>query len=366
MAVDFRTIRLKGDIEANWLLTDKIPRSRELLLSTDTGRLRIGDGVTLPVALPVVNETIRIGESEPWNKSIAAYLGTELATGTAGTTVVAATEKRAAITLASSGHYDATSIGDILWNETDNEWCTCIGKGTGTKVWIDRDIFVSGETYHVYDEPALPYGRIERTGGVLDNAGAVRASNTNTTNHLIDSGGTDWTTVAGLTANKAWAMNAATGRFALITSVAAHDLTLQWDAFPNGDEGYILFSDLITISDGDSPINGLIVPEMNISNRLLGGSMTSGVVYTDAFQAWQLGATADLTGARNYYSRIGNRDFAVNSSSTPTYSDMQSGTADQGAAQQLKAMSNGLDGTPRTLDYTRPRQITQTMIMRIK
>lgn len=63
------------------------------------------------------------------------------------------------------------------------------------------------------------------------------AADTNTANHLIDADGTDWTTVA---SEGDIAYNVTDGTYGTITAVAAHDLTLDSDAFPDGNEVYLI------------------------------------------------------------------------------------------------------------------------------
>lgn len=63
------------------------------------------------------------------------------------------------------------------------------------------------------------------------------AADTNTENHLIDADSTDFTTVA---VAGDIAFNVTDNTYGIITVVAAHDLTLATDAFPDGNEVYLI------------------------------------------------------------------------------------------------------------------------------
>lgn len=45
------TIQLRGDIAANWTAVDPVPFAREMCLETDTGKIKVGDGITAWSAL---------------------------------------------------------------------------------------------------------------------------------------------------------------------------------------------------------------------------------------------------------------------------------------------------------------------------
>jgi hypothetical protein len=81
---------------------------------------------------------------------------------------------------------------------------------------------------------------------------------------------------------------------------------------------------------------------------------TSGL-QTDAGQGWQLGASEDTTGARNYYGTTEDRDKSLSSGVGANYTNMQMGTAGQGNVKMLKAMNDGTNGDPRTGKETRGR-----------
>lgn len=79
-----------------------------------------------------------------------------------------------------------------------------------------------------------------------------------------------------------------------------------------------------------------------------------GAVEEDRFQGWQLGALADATGARNLFAYAGTRDNTqLGFASTANYAPLQMNTTYQGAANMLKGVSDGTNGTPRTGTTTR-------------
>jgi hypothetical protein len=83
-----------------------------------------------------------------------------------------------------------------------------------------------------------------------------------------------------------------------------------------------------------------------------------GLVEEDQMQGGQVGATADASGAKNYYTQAGQRDTLDGSGIT------SSGNArtltwegQQGAANMLKLVSDGTNGDPRTGTTTRENRI---------
>jgi hypothetical protein len=73
-----------------------------------------------------------------------------------------------------------------------------------------------------------------------------------------------------------------------------------------------------------------------------------GLVEEDQMQGWQLGSTADFTGARNYYSYIAGRDFAHQVGSFAGQGKTENSTTGQGGTNRLKAVNDGTNGDPRT------------------
>lgn len=81
---------------------------------------------------------------------------------------------------------------------------------------------------------------------------------------------------------------------------------------------------------------------------MTGQNKITGLRRRDQFQAWQLGASNDKTGARNVYGRTYRRDYSLDSSSYESYTEFELQTTAQGNANMLKAMNDGTNGDPRT------------------
>ncbi len=285
---------------------------------------------------------------QPWLKSLAALIGTTKHIGSADTDVSMALKDVGA-------DFSDVVFGDVVQNATSKAFATVLYKvGTDT-LYLDADIFPAGnESYKVLAQPIVSQQAgledfIELTGAKLDGDG-TKAGDTDTLNHLLDADGTVWT---GLAAVGDWAMNLATGRLAKITAVAAHDLTLQWDAFPSGLDKYMIFAGYVTVSDPASQLNGVQIPEMNIGGRYFGGRLSSGNAEDDRIQAhWHTqGSTYPITGSSG----------GANSPSTGGPN-----TAYTITAGVREPISDGANGTPRAGEDTRPRTLGATMIMRIK
>lgn len=82
-----------------------------------------------------------------------------------------------------------------------------------------------------------------------------------------------------------------------------------------------------------------------------------GLVEEDQMQGWQLGTTADGTGARNYWGAGGSRDTTNTTTGGATLSNLFLGTDAQGSTTMMKAMDDGTNGTPRTGSTTRENRI---------
>lgn len=79
-----------------------------------------------------------------------------------------------------------------------------------------------------------------------------------------------------------------------------------------------------------------------------GGDKISGLRRLDQMQGFQVGATADASGAINLYGRADTRGITSATSSNATYSIDRFENTLQGAGNMLKAVSDGTNGTPRT------------------
>jgi hypothetical protein len=295
----------------------------------------------------------------PWNKSACARIGTSLDSGTADGDV--------ACQLVDSGaEWDGIiTAGDIVYNSTDDVYATVLVVLSDTELWLDWDAFPDGdEDYTIYDEPSPGSQFAENTGSLLDGDGTV-AADTDTANHLLDADGTDWTTIVSV---GDWVWNLQTGLVAYVTAVGAHDLTLSWDCFPNGDEPYLIFSNRIEVTDTDSPLYGQYIRDMNISNRIVGAGLTGERALLDAGQGFQVGAdetldavagpywaTAGLDGETTSHGPTANRTY-------PIFSKVDF----QGDATMIKAVNDGTHGDIRSGPWTSQKRIEQVMITRIK
>jgi len=66
-------------------------------------------------------------------------------------------------------------------------------------------------------------------------------ADTNTASHLLDANGTDWTTIEALLAPLLFPVyEESATEFAIADTVAAHDITLSKDIFPDGNETYLI------------------------------------------------------------------------------------------------------------------------------
>lgn len=134
---------------------------------------------------------------------------------------------------------------DMDWITRENWWRFGIKKLTHQRF---RPYFTlhGGET--VYFDEAEPWIRrgtkhmigLQVTSPTILDGDRTAAADTNTASHLVDADGTDWTTVA---AAGDIAYNVTDGTYGVITVVEAHDLTLATDAFPDGNEVYLIIDE---------------------------------------------------------------------------------------------------------------------------
>lgn len=286
----------------------------------------------------------------PWNKSFFAWITTP-----ADGDGVVADDAGTAFQLNDADGTDWTTVisaGAIAWNATKNLFATVLHVAAH-KCLLDQDAFEIGDVYYLYDEPSLPDNCIELTGELVDGDFA-KIADSNTLNHLTDADGTDWTT---LDPAPGWALNVDDGKLARVTNVAAHDLTLDWDAFPDGNEIYALYADTIEISDAESLLDGKVITEMNISGRFCRPGRTAHVAQLDAMQ-------------EHWHDLWLQSTWCCNTLGGGTTRAGKSGS--EGAAVTLPCntaravVTDGEHGTPRTAEEMRPRSLSMVMIMRIK
>lgn len=91
------------------------------------------------------------------------------------------------------------------------------------------------------------------------------------------------------------------------------------------------------------------VGNQTINTRVKTGPVNLGSIIEDTGQGWQLGASADATGARDYFATTGSRDQYYNTTAGAANNTIsQLATSLQGDVKMLKAMNDGTNGTPRT------------------
>jgi microcystin-dependent protein len=91
---------------------------------------------------------------------------------------------------------------------------------------------------------------------------------------------------------------------------------------------------------------------------------TLGQFKDDQFQMFQVGAAADSSGARDYYSLLNTRDNVDQGVGAANYATTTSLTTGQGNAARLKPVSDGTNGTPRTGTTTHGKQIGMNYIIK--
>lgn len=105
-----------------------------------------------------------------------------------------------------------------------------------------------------------------------------------------------------------------------------------------------------TVNDATSPLNGLVLPNLNGEGRFLRGAGTSGVNQNDAFQGHKHPSTDDGSGSFKYNGMIlaGGAGYAATNPSTglPT--------------------NDGVDGEPRIASETRPKNMSIVWVMKVK
>ena len=105
-----------------------------------------------------------------------------------------------------------------------------------------------------------------------------------------------------------------------------------------------------TLSDAGSVYNGQTIPNLNGDARFIRGGSTSGVEQADAMQGHRHGQTYNLWVNKNSGNNLGTGS---------SFADVDGGAI-------LDPIADGVNGTPRVADETRPINITMVWIMRVK
>lgn len=182
-------------------------------------------------------------------------------------------------------------------------------------------------------------------------------------NKLVDSGG-GFSGVVNI-GDIIW--NSTDSVFATVTAIDGDtQLSLDWDAFDTGNEGYSIYDepelpeswlecDGSVVADADSPLDGLTIPDLNGDGRFIRGGSTAGIDQTDAFQGhYHEGAHKDPNGKWG------------TSATTYTQKLTVQAEAAEGVYKVGPAITDGVNGAPKTASETRSINMSAIMIMRIK
>ncbi len=218
----------------------------------------------------------------------------------------------------------------------------------------------------VFDE--LPLGSIifwhKSLATRAETKNSTGTATTDTTDKLIDSSATfqtDGVAVGDIV------YNSTDGVYATVQSVDSQiQLTLDWDAFPDGNEnydahdepsvpqGWIEFSGQ-TINDQASPFYNMTIPDVIGDERFFRAMETAGRLQNDSFQGhYHDIARGDSTGG----------SLGVWSTSAATGQDNAQTFPWSASARTSK--SDGTNGEPRTANETRPINISVVPLLKIK
>jgi hypothetical protein len=114
-----------------------------------------------------------------------------------------------------------------------------------------------------------------------------------------------------------------------------------------------------TLSDANSPINGATIPNLNGDGRFLRGASTSGPEQEDAFQGHYHEQKIDTNG----YEKLDARD--TDAATFGGYRAAAGGTKLHDVVIG-DAMIDGTNGTPRTANETRPKNMSVVWIIKVK
>ncbi|MDH4130024.1 MAG: hypothetical protein OEV44_14800 [Spirochaetota bacterium] len=106
-----------------------------------------------------------------------------------------------------------------------------------------------------------------------------------------------------------------------------------------------------TLNDSLSPYNGQVIPNLNGDQRFLRGGAISGVLQSDAFQGHWHRYKGNPT---NYTTTTGSTYGSATNSTITLPNNIQ------------EAISDGVNGTPRTASETRPINMSVLWIMRVR
>lgn len=217
----------------------------------------------------------------------------------------------------------SVSIGDLVYNVITKIFTAVVNFITNI-ITLNFDAFTSGtEGYHIYDNTLSPMQAI-----VSGNADA------DSFEHLVDS---TKNFISSRVSVGDIVRNDTTGLYAKITNVTASDLTLEWDAFPNGNEPYTIYDNTIT-----SIVSGNANP--GFTNHLIDSSadfIAAGVNTGDLVINSNTGFYATVVDVTKYVLELdwnafpnGNEPYVVYDN-TPTMTSLVSGSADSYSNKKL-------------------------------
>lgn len=217
----------------------------------------------------------------------------------------------------------SVSIGDLVYNVITKIFTAVINLITNI-ITLNFDAFTSGtEGYQIYDNTPSPMQLI-----VSGNADA------DTIDHLVDS---TKNFISSRVSVGDIVRNNTTGLYAKITNVTASDLTLEWDAFPNGNEPYTIYDNTITSIVSGNANSGF-------SNHLIDSSadfIAAGVNTGDLVINSNTGFYATVVEVTKYVLELdwnafpnGNEAYVVYDN-TPPMTSLATGSADSYGNKQL-------------------------------
>jgi hypothetical protein len=113
------------------------------------------------------------------------------------------------------------------------------------------------------------------------------------------------------------------------------------------------------ISDSESPLNGETLPDLNGDERFLRGGSLSGTLQADAFQGHR---HLSPISANNGFFNVWGQTFGQ----APKEPSTSNTEGDEYFWHSSDPISDNTNGTPRTADETRPKNMSIVWIMRIK
>lgn len=217
----------------------------------------------------------------------------------------------------------SVGVGDLVLNTITHIFAAIVNFITNI-ITLNYDSFTLGnENYEIYDNHTKTMQPI-----VTGNA------NTDSTDHLVDTSANFATRVK----VGDFARNNTTGLYAKITNVTATDLTLEWDAFPNGNEPYSIFDNTITTIVSGTANSTFANHLVDTSNNFISAGIQSGDIVFNTTD----GTFASVTDVTKYVLQLDwdafnskNENYVIYDN-TPALIPLAVGTADSKQNKHLK------------------------------